>query len=116
ETHTETASLEEAGDEHRSEGGVVDVGVAADDDDVDLVPTPRLEIGPARGEEGVLRPGAPDGSHGPARLRTGAREPRTLDVTHSHANSRSFQLRLTRRREGAGPTDASTPPSTPAGS
>jgi hypothetical protein len=54
----EAAPLEEAGDERRAEGGMVDVGVAADDDDVELGPAARLEVLPRGGQERVLEAGA----------------------------------------------------------
>ncbi len=44
-------AFEEASDENRSERGVVDVGVAGDDEDVELVPAARLHLGAGRRQE-----------------------------------------------------------------
>ena len=44
EPDLEAAALEKARDEHRPERGVVDVGVAGDDEDVELVASPGASI------------------------------------------------------------------------
>src|SRR6185369_1069662 len=58
----QAAALEEAGDEDGAEGGVVDVGVAADDDDVELGPAAGADLVHRRREEGVVV-GAPAATH-----------------------------------------------------
>lgn len=55
--------LQQAGQERHAEGRVVDVGVAADEQHVELRPAARRHLGPAGGEEGAARGGAARG-HG----------------------------------------------------
>ncbi len=47
----EAAPFEEARDQDRPERRMIDVGVAGDDDDVELRPAARVEVGPGGGEE-----------------------------------------------------------------
>ena len=47
----EAAALEEARDQHRPERRVIDVGVAGDDEDVELVPAARVEVGAGGGKK-----------------------------------------------------------------
>ncbi len=57
EPHAVAATLEEASDQHRSERRVVDVRVAADDQDIQLVPAARVHL-LARGRQEGLQLGA----------------------------------------------------------
>ena len=71
----EAAALEEAADDRAAEGGVIDVGVAVDDEHVELVPASRGHLLAGGGEEAAEIPGGSDGvlaeldeGHGPPRL------------------------------------------------